>query len=43
MSKWLKLIKRILIERGDWYCPQCDALNMGGRWNCGNCGYIDIN
>jgi len=32
-------LKRILIGSGNpWYCLQCDCLNMGGRWYCGNCG-----
>jgi ribosomal protein S27AE len=43
MGYW-KLIKRILIGTNEsWYCPQCDCLNMAGRWYCGNCGLIDIN
>ena len=44
MGKILKLIKWILFRKEEaWYCPQCDTLNMPGRWCCGNCGYIPMN
>jgi len=37
MKKW---IKHLLGFGEDWICPQCDTLNMGGRWYCGLCGKL---
>lgn len=38
MKKWLKYLLGFGFK--EWYCIQCDCLNMGGRWYCGNCGKL---
>jgi len=36
---WLKFLYFLWNGTGvEWFCPQCDCLNMSGRAYCGNCG-----